>query len=42
MIADAELGEYAIRRFMQADNDYEVFLIYFVKTEDGRWLIESM
>ncbi|MBL8520953.1 MAG: hypothetical protein JNK75_09800 [Betaproteobacteria bacterium] len=42
MIADGEMGEYAVMRYIESENDTEVYLVYFVKAPDGRWLIETM
>ena len=37
-----DMAEYAIMRFIEADGDKQVFFIYFVKSDNGIWLIESM
>lgn len=41
LISD-DLAEYAIMRFIDAEGDTQVFFIYFVKTHDGKWLVDSM
>ena len=37
-----DMAEYAIMRYVESEGDTQVFFIYFVKTSDGKWLVESM
>ena len=36
------MAEYAVMRAVDNEGDTQVFFIYFVKTESGKWLIETM